>query len=85
MVTPDLIINSHRSMSSLQASIRAFVDFAGVIPDDDRFSSLCSLLAARIQSDFEAAHLDAVILWASSDEEKAEERGRAATTTTDED
>ena len=74
MATTDLTTNSYRSLNTLNQSIQAFVEFAHVIPDEDRFAPLLLVLADRLESDFTAMRNDAIKLWGpvESKRERAE-------------
>ena len=73
MAKTDLTTNSYHTLNSLDMSIRAFVEFAHVLPEEDRFAPLLLVLADRIESDFTAMRNDTIILWApvEEDEERA--------------
>ena len=74
MATTDLTTNSYHSLNTLNQSIQAFVEFAHVIPKEDRFSPLLLVLADRLESDFTAMRNDAIKLWGpvESKRERAE-------------
>ena len=74
MATTDLTTNSYHSLNSLDKSIRAFVEFAHVLPEEDRFAPLLLVLADRIESDFTWMKNDTIKLWgpAESKRERAE-------------
>ena len=72
MAKADLTTNSYNTMNSLDMSIRAFVEFAHVLPEEDRFASLLLVLADRIESDFTAMRNDTIRLWAPIEEEDDE-------------
>ena len=73
MAKTDLTTNSYRSLNTLSQSIQAFVEFAHVIPEEDRFSPLLLVLADRLEGDFTAMRNDAIRLW-QEPEEKDDER-----------
>ena len=73
MAKADLTTNSYHSLNTLNQSIQAFVEFAHVIPDEDRFAPLLLVLADRLESDFTAMRNDAIRLW-QEPEEKDDER-----------
>jgi hypothetical protein len=73
MAKTDLTTNSYRSLNTLSQSIQAFVEFAHVIPEEDRFAPLLLVLADRLESDFTAMRNDAIRLW-QEPEEKDDER-----------
>ena len=68
-----LTTNSYHSLNTLSQSIQAFVEFAHVIPEEDRFAPLLLVLADRLESDFTAMRNDAIRLW-QEPEEKDDER-----------
>ena len=74
MAKADLTTNSYNTLNSLDMSIRAFVEFAHVLPEEDRFAPLLLVLADRIESDFTAMRNDTIRLWAPIEEED-DERG----------
>ena len=63
MAKTDLTTNSYHTLNSLDMSIRAFVEFAHVLPEEDRFAPLLLVLADRLESDFTAMRNDAIKLW----------------------
>ena len=73
MAETDLTTNSYHTLNSLDMSIRAFVEFAHVLPEEDRFAPLLLVLADRIESDFTAMRNDTIRLLAllEEDEERA--------------
>jgi hypothetical protein len=73
MAKADLTTNSYHTLNSLDMSIRAFVEFAHVLPEEDRFAPLLLVLADRIESDFTAMRNDTIRLLAllEEDEERA--------------
>ena len=73
MAKTDLTTNSYHTLNSLDMSIRAFVEFAHVLPEEDRFAPLLLVLADRLESDFTAMRNDAIRLW-QEPEEKDDER-----------
>lgn len=73
MANLDLTTNSYHSLKTLSQSIQAFVEFAHVIPEEDRFAPLLLVLADRLESDFTAMRNDAIRLW-QEPEEKDDER-----------
>ena len=72
MAKTDLTTNSYHTLNSLDMSIRAFVEFAHVLPEEDRFAPLLLVLADRIESDFTAMRNDAIRLWQEPEEEDDE-------------
>lgn len=73
MAKTDLTTNSYRSLNTLSQSIQAFVEFAHVIPEEDRFAPLLLVLADRLEGDFTAMRNDAIRL-CQEPEEKDDER-----------
>ena len=73
MAKTDLTTNSYHTLNSLDMSIRAFVEFAHVLPEEDRFAPLLLVLADRIESDFTAIRNDTIRLLAllEEDDERA--------------
>lgn len=73
MAKTDLTTNSYHTLNSLDMSIRSFVEFAHVLPEEDRFAPLLLVLADRIESDFTAMRNDTIRLLAllEEDEERA--------------
>lgn len=59
----DFTVESYYSLGSLDKSIRAFVEFAHVLPEEDRFAPLLLVLADRIEADFTALRNDVIRLW----------------------
>jgi hypothetical protein len=53
-------------------SIRAFVELAHVLPDEDSLTPLLLILADRIESDFTAMRNDSIKLWRDPAEEDDE-------------
>jgi hypothetical protein len=74
MANLDLTTNSYHSLNSLDMSIRAFVEFAHVLSEDERFAPLLLVLADRIESDFAWMKNDTMRLWGpvKEDAERAE-------------
>lgn len=72
MAKADLTTNSYHSLNALNQSIQAFVEFAHVIPDEDRFAPLLLVLADRLESDFTAMRNDAIRLWQDPEEKDDE-------------
>lgn len=72
MAKADLTTNSYHSLNTLNQSIQAFVEFAHVIPDEDRFAPLLLVLADRLESDFTAMRNDAIRLWQEPEEKDDE-------------
>jgi hypothetical protein len=72
MAKTDLTTNSYHSLNTLNQSIQAFVEFAHVIPDEDRFAPLLLVLADRLESDFTAMRNDAIRLWQDPEEKDDE-------------
>jgi len=67
MAKQDLTINSYHSLSDLERSIRAFVEFAHIMPEEDTFAPLLLVLADRIEGDFSAVKNDTIRLWSLPD------------------
>lgn len=74
MANLDLTTNSYHSLNSLDMSIRAFVEFAHVLSEDEHFAPLLLVLADRIESDFTRMKNDTMMLWGpvKEDAERAE-------------
>lgn len=72
MANLDLTTNSYHSLNALNQSIQAFVEFAHVIPDEDRFAPLLLVLADRLESDFTAMRNDAIRLLQDPEEKDDE-------------
>ena len=72
MANSNLTTNSYHSLNTLNQSIQAFVEFAHVIPDEDRFAPLLLVLADRLESDFTAMRNDAIRLWQEPEEKDDE-------------
>lgn len=72
MAKADLTTNSYNTLNSLDMSIRAFVEFAHVLPEEDRLAPLLLVLADRIESDFTAMRNDTIRLCAPIEEEDDE-------------
>lgn len=72
MAKTDLTTNSYHSLNSLDKSIQAFVEFAHVLPEEDRFAPLLLVLADRLESDFTAMRNDAIKLWQEPEEKDDE-------------
>jgi hypothetical protein len=70
MANTDLTTNSYHSLNSLDVSIQAFVQFAHVLPEDERFAPLLLVLADRLESDFAAMRDDAIKLWQQPEKEE---------------
>lgn len=70
MANADLTTNSYHSLNSLDVSIQAFVQFAHVLPEDERFAPLLLVLADRLESDFAAMRDDAIKLWQQPEKEE---------------
>lgn len=51
MANIDIIKPSYDALHSMSETVRAFVDFADLLPDDDSCSSLLRILADRLESD----------------------------------
>ena len=73
MAKADLTTSSYHTLSTLDMSIRAFVEFAHVLPEEDRFAPLLLVLADRIEGDFIAIRNDTIRLLAllEEDDERA--------------
>lgn len=67
MAKQDLTTNSYHSLSDLERSIRAFVEFAHLMPEEDTFAPLLLVLADRIEGDFSAMKNDTIRLWSLPD------------------
>jgi hypothetical protein len=63
MANSNLTTNSYHSLNALDMSIRALVELAHVLPEEDRLSPLLLILADRIESDFTVVRNDAIQLW----------------------
>lgn len=63
MANSNLTTNSYHSLNALDMSIRAFVELAHVLPDEDSLTPLLLILADRIEGDFTAMRNDAIKLW----------------------
>ncbi|MGL5775641.1 MAG: hypothetical protein ACRCYB_09925 [Aeromonas veronii] len=72
MANSNLTTNSYRSLNALDMSIRAFVELAHVLPEDDGITPLLLILADRIESDFTAMRNDSIMLWREPAEEDDE-------------
>jgi glutamate mutase epsilon subunit len=70
MANTDLTTNSYHSLNSLDVSIQAFVQFAHVLPEHERFAPLLLVLADRLESDFAAMRDDAIKLWQQPEKEE---------------
>jgi len=69
MAKADLTTKSYQTLNSLDMSIRAFVEFAHILPEEDRFSPLLQLLADRIEGDFTAMRNDTIRFWSASEDD----------------
>lgn len=72
MANSDLTTNSYHSLNALDMSIRAFVELARVLPDEDSLTPLLLILADRIEGDFAAMRNDTIKLWRDPAEEDDE-------------
>lgn len=72
MANSNLTTNSYHSLNALDMSIRAFVELAHVLPDEDSLTPLLLILADRIESDFAAMRNDSIKLWRDPAEEDDE-------------
>lgn len=72
MANSNLTTNSYHSLNALDMSIRALVELAHVLPDEDSLTPLLLILADRIESDFTAMRNDTIRLWAPIEEEDDE-------------
>lgn len=72
MAKSNLTTNSYHSLNALDMSIRAFVELAHVLPEDDSITPLLLILADRIESDFTAMRNDSIMLWREPAEEDDE-------------
>ena len=74
MATTDLTTNRYQSLNALGLSIRAFVELAHVLPEEDQYAPLLLVLADRLEVDFTAMRNDTIKLWgpAESKRERAE-------------
>lgn len=72
MANSDLTTNSYHSLNALDMSIRAFVELARVLPDEDSLTPLLLILADRIEGDFAAMRNDSIKLWRDPAEEDDE-------------
>ena len=73
MAKTDLTTNSYHSLNALDMSIRAFVELARVLPDEDSLTPLLLILADRIEGDFAAMRNDTIKLWRDPAEEDDEQ------------
>lgn len=73
MANSNLTTNSYHSLNALDMSIRAFVELAHVLPEEDSLAPLLLILADRIESDFTVMRNDSIRLW-QEPEEKDDER-----------
>lgn len=71
MANSNLTTNSYHSLNALDMSIRAFVELARVLPEEDGLSPLLVILASRIESDFAVMRNDSIKLWRDPEEEDA--------------
>lgn len=72
MANSNLTTNSYHSLNALDMSIRALVELAHVLPDEDSITPLLLILADRIESDFTAMRDDSIKLWRNPAEEDDE-------------
>jgi hypothetical protein len=72
MANSNLTTNSYHSLNALDMSIRAFVELAHVLPDEDSLAPLLLILADRIESDFTAMRNGSIKLWRDPAEEDDE-------------
>lgn len=72
MANSNLTINSYHSLNALDMSIRAFVELAHVLPEEDSLTPLLLILADRIESDFTVMRNDSIKLWREPAEEDDE-------------
>jgi hypothetical protein len=70
MANSNLTTNSYHSLNALDMSIRALVELAHVLPEEDRLSPLLLILADRIESDFTVVRNDAIQLWQEPEAEE---------------
>ncbi|BBU07058.1 hypothetical protein [Aeromonas veronii] len=73
MASTDLTTNIYQSLNALGLSIRAFVELAHVLPEEDQYAPLLLVLADRLEGDFTAMR-NTIKLWgpAESKRERAE-------------
>lgn len=72
MANSNLTTNSYHSLNALDMSIRAFVELAHVLPEEDSLTPLLLILADRIESDFTVMRNDSIKLWREPAEEDDE-------------
>lgn len=74
MATTDLTTNTYQSINALDLSIRAFVELAHVLPEQDEYVPLLLVLADRLEGDFTAMRNHTIKLWGAveSKRERAE-------------
>lgn len=63
MAGQDVITKSYRSLNSLEIAIRAFVEVARVMPEEEKFAPLLQVLADRLERDFAVLSNDTIHLW----------------------
>lgn len=74
MAGQDVITNSYRSLNSLELAIRAFVEVARVMPEEEKFAPLLQVLADRLEREFAVVSNDTIHLWHPAAKEEDEER-----------
>lgn len=72
MANSNLTTNSYHSLNALDMSIRAFVELAHLLPEEDSLTPLLLILADRIESDFTVMRNDSIKLWREPAEEDDE-------------
>ena len=70
MATTDLTTNSYQSLNALGLSIRAFVELAHVLPEEDQYAPLHLVLADRLEGDFTAMRNDTIKLWGPAESKR---------------
>lgn len=63
MANVDIIKPSFDALHSMSETVRAFVDFADLLPEDDSFSSLLRILGDRLESDMFLLRKEVGDLW----------------------
>lgn len=74
MAGQDVITKSYRSLNSLELAIRAFVEVAHLMPEEERYASLLLVLADRLEREFAVVSNDTIHLWHPAAKEEMEER-----------
>ena len=63
MANVDVIKPSYDALASLEQAIRAISYAASLVPDEDDYSALFSVLANKAQIDFESLRQEVIKLW----------------------